>query len=637
MGSICKAWRVPGHGSLFRCRKASTALNHYGRRGSVRLMASTPTPTSTPSPAIAADLPVAHEEAVEILLSYHQETKHSFHKYARGPSGLDWANQPNPFRRYVGAPVIHLEHFAEDIGTLPYPEVGSGQVEPQTLTKSALSQLLYDSLALSAWKSIGKSSWSLRVNPSSGNLHPTEGYVISGPILGVSECPFVAHYAPKEHALEIRAEFSLDLWESLVKGLPEGSILVGLTSIYWREAWKYGERAFRYCNHDVGHAIGAVTVAAAHLGWNAQLLDGYGTSELNHLMGLASTSSAPSRTGSASSSQSNKGVFPGLERESADCVLALFPWSRGPENETLQLPVLDPDVLVSKFSQLQFLGQANSLSKEHLRWDTIYTASLASHKPSSRTSVPAHGYGCRSVPDTLKNSSVYEDYTVRQVVRRRRSAVDMDGKFGMQRDNFYQLLLKATVGTPGMFPYGVLTWAPEVHCAIFVHRIVDLPQGVYFLVRNEAHETGLKEACRKNFHWEKPEGCPPGLPLYRLLTGDARVLAARLSCNQEIAGNSFFSLGMIARFQPVLRESGPWMYPRLFWEAGVLGQVLYLEATALGVAATGIGCYFDDAVHELLGLEDKEFQSLYHFTIGVPINDGRIMNLPAYPGPAQDA
>ena len=48
--------------------------------------------------------------------------------------------------------------------------------------------------------------------------------------------------------------------------------IVALSSIYWREAWKYGGRAFRYCQHDVGHAIGTLRVAAATLGWSAALL-----------------------------------------------------------------------------------------------------------------------------------------------------------------------------------------------------------------------------------------------------------------------------------------------------------------------------------------------------------------------------
>lgn len=63
---------------------------------------------------------------------------------------------------------------------------------------------------------------------------------------------------------------------------------------------------------------------------------------------------------------------------------------------------------------------------------------------------------------------------------------------------------------------------------------------------------------------------------------------------QDIAGDGCFSLGMIAHLEPTLYEKGSWMYPRLFWETGVLGQVLYLEAHAVGVSATGIGCFFDD-------------------------------------------
>jgi hypothetical protein len=113
------------------------------------------------------------------------------------------------------------------------------------LSIASLSQLLYDSLALSAWKSTGRNVRCLRVNPSSGNLHPTEAYIVCDAIDGISASPFVAHYAPKEHALEIRAELPIDVWHGLTQGLPPGSLLLGLTSIFWREAWKYGERAFR--------------------------------------------------------------------------------------------------------------------------------------------------------------------------------------------------------------------------------------------------------------------------------------------------------------------------------------------------------------------------------------------------------
>ena len=54
------------------------------------------------------------------------------------------------------------------------------------------------------------------------------------------------------------------------------------------------------------------------------------------------------------------------------------------------------------------------------------------------------------------------------------------------------------------------------------------------------------------------------------------------------------------------------------------GQVLYLEAKAAGVRGTGIGCYFDDACHKLLGLTGNDWQDLYHFTVGVLAEDTRL-------------
>ena len=41
----------------------------------------------------------------------------------------------------------------------------------------------------------------------------------------------------------------------------------------------------------------------------------------------------------------------------------------------------------------------------------------------------------------------------------------------------------------------------------------------------------------------------------------------------------------------------------------------------------------DSTVHEVLGLKGKEFQSLYHFTVGAPVEDKRITGLPPYPAP----
>ena len=85
----------------------------------------------------------------------------------------------------------------------------------------------------------------------------------------------------------------------------------------------------------------------------------------------------------------------------------------------------------------------------------------------------------------------------------------------------------------------------------------------------------------------------------------------------------------MAEYETSLAQ-GPWVYRQLFWEAGILGQILYLEAEAAGVRGTGIGCYFDDAVHDLLGIQNQSLQSMYHFTVGAALTDTRLQTLPAY-------
>jgi nitroreductase len=153
-------------------------------------------------------------------------------------------------------------------------------------------------------------------------------------------------------------------------------------------------------------------------------------------------------------------------------------------------------------------------------------------------------------------------------------------------------------------------------------------------MRDLARKEALRSALKAEFSWETPAGCPADLGLYRLLTGDARELAEQLCCQQAIASDGCFSLGMIADFEASLTEFGAWFYPRLFWECGAIGQALYLAAEAAGVRGTGIGCFFDDPVHSALGLdlEALTYQSLYHFTVGGPVEDRRLITLPAYPG-----
>jgi len=138
---------------------------------------------------------------------------------------------------------------------------------------------------------------------------------------------------------------------------------------------------------------------------------------------------------------------------------------------------------------------------------------------------------------------------------------------------------------------------------------------------------------RPEFPWQHVSTCPPGLPLYLLQESDCQALATSVSCGQEIAADGAFSLAMIADYHDSLATYGAAFYRNLFWEAGMVGQVLYLEAEAAGVRATGIGCYFDDPSHGAFGIVSRDWQTFYHFTVGGAVEDTRLTTLPAY-GPA---
>ncbi len=175
-------------------------------------------------------------------------------------------------------------------------------------------------------------------------------------------------------------------------------------------------------------------------------------------------------------------------------------------------------------------------------------------------------------------------------------------------------------------PWNALDSSPSIHVALLVHRVSGLDAGLYMLLRDGAALSDLRQSLRLEWLWEKRG--PGHLPLYLLLPYELREIAKLICCHQNIAADSCFALGMLAPVERSFDE--PWRYRRMFWECGMLGHALYLEAEAAGVRSTGIGCFFDDEMHDLLGIADHRWQSLYHFTTGGPRDDPRLSTLPPY-------
>jgi SagB-type dehydrogenase family enzyme len=176
----------------------------------------------------------------------------------------------------------------------------------------------------------------------------------------------------------------------------------------------------------------------------------------------------------------------------------------------------------------------------------------------------------------------------KEIARRRRSALDFRG--GDETIGYDQLLtLLGFVNEPYIQLY------------LYVHRVRDLAPGLY---RYWADESRLE----------------------LLKSGDQRVVAAGLSLGQDLAGNSCVTFSMVGDLERAAQLHGDRGYRYVHFQAGAIGQRLYLAAESLGFQSTGIGAFFDDSVHDYLGIpRESGRQVVYHFACGYAVPDNRLV------------
>ena len=415
-----------------------------------------------------------------IVRAYHEQTKHHFNRFARSLGYLDWATQPHPFRTFAGAETIDLVEPLRSARAFGRPADAGGSwvdagfddlfARPRAGRLApglpAVSVLLRYSLGLSAWKQAGPSRWALRVNPSSGNLHPTEGYVVLGP--GVAGAAGVFHYAPQTHALERRCAIDAAGWEAAAVEWPPGAFLCALSAIHWREAWKYGERAFRYCQHDTGHAVAALRYAAALIGWDLRVVRGWTSAGLAALMGL-----------------DRAGDFTDAEAEEPSCLMLVSP---SPAAARAHVDTRLADVLRGA----PWTGRANQLSPDHVPWEWIDAVAAASRVVDVAGAADGTDAGARdtspaaarraAAPVIARPGPGAAAPSAETLLLQRRSAQRLDGTSSIDLDRFLAMM-RRLLPDAGV-PFDALATEPRVHLALFVHRVNGLEPGIYALVRS---------------------------------------------------------------------------------------------------------------------------------------------------------
>lgn len=533
-----------------------------------------------------------------LVLDYHQRTKHRFDRYAKAPSTLDWDMQPAPFRHYTDTvahalPLVSQLRETGSWSTWLAQPFGQRVAQSAKINRAAVGALLNLALGITAWKTLGPDRWAVRANPSSGNLHPIEAYVITAGVDNFADG--VWHYDPLDHALNQRAVFAS-------RTLPPGTLLVGLTSIMWRETWKYGERAFRYCALDCGHAIAALSYAADILGWRLVERCDLSSKQLAALLGVDRTADFPGD--------------PSTEYECAEILLEICADNIEP---------IDIEKLSAAAHAANWIGVATVIDKRPLfRWPIVEVVASATEKIQLKPAqLIAPLFASQSA--LLLASPAEERRRAVDIILGRRSAQRFDARYNMSAAQFAAIvdMLKRVHMIGGL---------PRLALLFFVQRVDGMVPGIYLLPRTPAQLHELRDVLPNNCAL-MPNAQIPGLLQLDATSPDPQVfrrVLRSLHCHQDIAATANVAVCMLAPVVSAVTKNAA-DYRNLLREAGMIGQALYLQAEAVGLRGTGIGCYFDDPVHDFIGLSGGNYQSLYHFTLGLPIADARVAVGSAYP------
>ena len=139
---------------------------------------------------------------------------------------------------------------------------------------------------------------------------------------------------------------------------------MGLSSIFWRESWKYGERAYRYCNHDVGHAVACLSLSANLLGWRVTYLNTLSDEDIETMLGFSKTK------------------WVEFEKEHPDLLLFVC------KNTDMDIPRSMNSELLLQFKSLSFCRETKSIKLgDHVDWNIIDQTASWTEKPRTDETV----------------------------------------------------------------------------------------------------------------------------------------------------------------------------------------------------------------------------------------------------------
>ena len=499
------------------------------------------------------------DQPISIAQYYHERTKYDPQTIASKSKGLDWSQQPHPFKEYKIGQTFDLKPYL------------SRQMVPQKGDFwRRISRILGCSYGLTAKIATMGSPLYLRSAPSAGGLYPAEVYLISR---GTEFLPAGLYsYQGQSHSLLLFWES--DVWTNLQSAcfwnpvLENTDIALVTSAIFYRSAWRYEDRAYRRIFLDTGHLLGNIELSASINDYRAHLIGGFNDSQMNELLYLDS------------------------EKESVMTVIPLADLLNIRQNlppSTTALPSTTTTLYpkIAEGELLNSLHQATIIAT-----DEKIEANITPSNWEDKYNFPF----CLKVSVTSRPVNWGEDLVdLESTMLKRRSTRAYSGA-SLSLDELRALL---------HFTYQPQDYADQnldpnpdyfdldlLETFIAVSAVTGLEEGCYYYAP-KAQE--LRQIRFKNFRQE----------LHYLCLG------------QDLGRDAAAVVFHTADLLKAVAKYGDRVYRYLHADAGHLGQRLNLAAIHLGLGVSGIGGFFDDQVNEVLGIPSDE-AVIYITTLGRP-------------------
>lgn len=531
-------------------------------------------------------------EHIEELMNYHNNSPAPMHHL--DSNGVDILHKNNPvgFQKYLGTESISLPLELPGRGH-PYRSLYTGAWNAEKMTLKSLSQFLRHGMGITGWKVDDHGETVKRTHYSIDSVYPIEAYIINyGFIEGLE--PGLYHFYAIDHQLSLRARFGPELCESLKQRFDEDAFLIGFSHQPWRHSVHSQQRGWRNTHLDCGHAIASMQLSAATQGWEMYWLKSLDDEELNTILGL-DRDPLQAKNEFANSlwwiKDKDEVIFQNVEADQ---------WKEG-------------------YKRLDFQGQIQNVDNQQS--SAVVIENLESWckwpgKDDSHFMAPMRGDDERWLHPTYRSE---------KILRSIKPAEQFDATASLSREDFFAILDKTLVRSD-RYPFDGFTVSPKVHLLLFVHRVRDLNPGLYLLSRDEKSNVVLRHQLAKDFDW-KPEGGP--VNFFQLQLGDFRQVTSTLWNQSELGESAIFHVMMLADFDKSVRLNLP-SYPHIFWESGMIAQVLSTEATALNHRTHHLAHFIDEQCHLMLGLRADQFRCTYLSSYGQPAESKTVYKPPYY-------